>query len=460
MNPEFKRNLILSSTPFRQFVLPSAMLACIYIFYLVNGQFLGKGLAIACAIVFLVVMLLWGTREVSDSLMDEMVEKTWDFQRMSSMGAWSMVWGKILGSSFYVILSALIALIAYMYSIASIVSSEFLIKSSLLLLLLAGIGLSVSFLSTLFLLRKNPNTTTKLTNGVILFLGIYLLITIIPFIRLEQFQSINWYKQDYDWLTFNLVSALSFLTWLLIANYRLMRQELQYKNSPLIWTIFIVFVLFYCGGFLIPLTYFDRGNWIDNGEIGVYLKVLAPSYFFLLIIITWFSIYFSDNSIKAIHRLLFSCSKTNIRNIWLYSPLWLISYILLLISGVWFYLNSGIDNQVGIFLALWHVNVPIFSIEFIIMCLLFVLRDILISLYFSFKNSFRRPDSSALIFILLLYLLIPTIVNMTAGSQWLFIFIPLPNDVGWYHILPVLIQVMVMAGLNWNYYHQKSPQPI
>ena len=128
MNPEFKRNLILSASPFRQLILPLSMLAIIYLFYLINGQYFGQSLATACAIIFLVVMLLWGSREVSDSLMDEMQEKTWDFQRMSSMGAWPMVWGKIVGASFYISLSALIALLAYAYSIQPLVNVTFLIK--------------------------------------------------------------------------------------------------------------------------------------------------------------------------------------------------------------------------------------------------------------------------------------------------------------------------------------------
>jgi len=451
MNPEFIRNVILSSTPFRQIVLPITMLAFLYLFYLINGQLMGKGLAIACAIIFLVVMLLWGSREVSDSLMDEIQEKTWDFQRMSAMGAWSMVWGKLLGSSFYVLLTCSMALVVYIYSISDLQNIEFILKSVFLLITIAFIGLAIAFLSTLFLIRKSSIANAKLSNGINLILTLYILWLAIPFVDLKQNQSISWYHHQFNWLDFNLFSAITILAWLMLGNYRLMRQELQYKNSPIIWTIFIFFILFYLSGFL--LDYYS----IREGTYQEYLTILAPWLFILMIPITWISIYFSDNKITTIHRYLFSISTPRWTEIWLYSPLWLISFVILVGTGTWLLFNNN-NLLAQPFLMLWWQTTPTISGQFILMCLLFILRDIAISLYFNFTNSFKRPDSSAFILIVLLYLLFPSIVNLTLGNDWLFLFLPILKQSGWSQLIPVSLQVFIAFALVWFHYRSRSPK--
>jgi len=238
-----------------------------------------------------------------------------------------------------------------------------------------------------------------------------------------------------------------------------MRQELQYKNSPLVWTVFVLFFLFYCCGFLLDDN-LNEGYLFRQTEISAslyYLQNLAPQLFLLMILMTWLSVYFCENNLPVLHRFIYACSKNKISDIWLYSPIWLISYGLLLISGLWLYLNENLNPNLDQLSSLWFGRTSIYSPDFIIMCLLFVLRDIFIAIYFNLKNSFNRPDSSALIFLILLYVLMPAIINLTLGKQWLFIFLPIFFEQHWYHLVPVVLQVMVMAFIVITLYRKKSP---
>ena len=51
---------------------------------------------------YILVVLFWGSRIAAAAMVREIVDKTWDQQRLSSMGAWGMTWGKLFGSTSYV----------------------------------------------------------------------------------------------------------------------------------------------------------------------------------------------------------------------------------------------------------------------------------------------------------------------------------------------------------------------
>ena len=43
--------------------------------------------------------MLWGTRSAALSVVAEIRERTWDSQKLSSIGPWTMVWGKLFGAT-------------------------------------------------------------------------------------------------------------------------------------------------------------------------------------------------------------------------------------------------------------------------------------------------------------------------------------------------------------------------
>ena len=45
-------------------------------------------------------VVLWGTRSAALSVVGEIRERTWDSQKLSSIGPSQMVWGKLFGATF------------------------------------------------------------------------------------------------------------------------------------------------------------------------------------------------------------------------------------------------------------------------------------------------------------------------------------------------------------------------
>jgi len=101
-NPEFIRNLWLEFTLHRVLVMPAIVGILFLLMYLVNGQKLDSATAVSAAILFCSIIFIWGTRVASESVIQEINASTWDTQRMSAMGPWSMAWGKLFGSTVFV----------------------------------------------------------------------------------------------------------------------------------------------------------------------------------------------------------------------------------------------------------------------------------------------------------------------------------------------------------------------
>ncbi len=107
MNPEFRRQLWLEITPQRLIIMP-LVLASIATLNSNAGNIFGPHLGVK---IYLVFMLVWGTRRAISSLADEIRDKTWDTQKMSALSAWDMTMGKMFGGTIFVWYGGAICLI-------------------------------------------------------------------------------------------------------------------------------------------------------------------------------------------------------------------------------------------------------------------------------------------------------------------------------------------------------------
>src|SRR5471030_950245 len=156
MNPELRRNLWLQFSPLRVVIAPVAIGVILLLVWLVAAHS-ERTVAEVSEWMFLILTLLWGTRRAADLVAEEIAGGTWDSQRMSSLGAWQMTWGKFTGGISYVWYSAAIAFIARLWALASVGTlpwQEDAAVRNLQLLGVALLGQSVSFLVSLVLLRK------------------------------------------------------------------------------------------------------------------------------------------------------------------------------------------------------------------------------------------------------------------------------------------------------------------
>ena len=122
MNPELRRNLWLQFSPLRLIIAPVAVGIVLLLVWLVSDNSYSL-VAHAAEWYFLIIVLLWGTRRAADLVAEEVAGGTWDSQRMSALGAWTMTWGKFIGGISYVWYSAGIAFAAQ--EIAHVPATDF-----------------------------------------------------------------------------------------------------------------------------------------------------------------------------------------------------------------------------------------------------------------------------------------------------------------------------------------------
>jgi hypothetical protein len=99
MNPELRRHLWLEFSPHRLIATP-ALIALVALLVVAMSDGYGlKPIAIAAAYGFMGLVMLWGTHNAAESMMEEVRNRTWDTQRMSSIEPWAMTWGKLAGAT-------------------------------------------------------------------------------------------------------------------------------------------------------------------------------------------------------------------------------------------------------------------------------------------------------------------------------------------------------------------------
>ena len=97
-NPEFRRNLVLELTPHRLVAVPLVLGLIFVTAWAIDGP---GATAAAGRLVMTVLLALWGARAAADAVFGEVTDRTWDAQRMSSIGPWAMSWGKLFGATVF-----------------------------------------------------------------------------------------------------------------------------------------------------------------------------------------------------------------------------------------------------------------------------------------------------------------------------------------------------------------------
>jgi hypothetical protein len=98
LNAELRRNIWLNFTAQRLILTPLIISLIIYVTYMFSGKGDSGSLSfyLACFFIF-----LWGVKDASETVIEEINNSTWDFQRQSTISPWSMTCGKLFGSTLF-----------------------------------------------------------------------------------------------------------------------------------------------------------------------------------------------------------------------------------------------------------------------------------------------------------------------------------------------------------------------
>lgn len=288
MNPEFQRNLWLEASP-RRIAWAAVTLALVYGATAALSRNNPGGAMVALGVVgsavFVVCGLIWGARAAANSVLSEIADRTWDFQRLSALDAWTMTWGKLLGGPSLAWLCGLTGLVLILATGVQGGTSNMLATLGFLIGL-AVLLHAVSLGAALIGVRKaRAEGRTARAGGVLggLIVGAILLSWAAGSAGFQRGAGVEglgalWNARGFiDWggrfwpaAEFRTVVVILLAAWAVAGAWRLMRLELQMRNAPLVWPASLVFLAVLMGGFA-----YGREGWAGAFTVGALAVALA-----------------------------------------------------------------------------------------------------------------------------------------------------------------------------------------
>ncbi len=432
MNPEFKRNLILELSVQRLIAMP----AILFLVYTVAGLSGEAAVVVWIAkAVMIVLPVVWGSRLAADSVLGEVSTRTWDGQRMSALGPWTMSWGKLLGSTVFVWYATAISVPVFLYWSGG----QF---GELARLILLGLfGQSVALLASLVLLRLRPRRLRfQVTLAQLIALGA----------ASSYWSLMHWDYIDPAWYGFRVVgtvfpvlSAIAFLGWAWLGIYRLMRGELQFRCWPWGWSAFVLFCAVYVAGFSFSDVVGLHSDLVAAPGVEPVLRLSLA--FITVAALTWAAAYVEPKGFVALRRWSMSLFRRDAVRTLEATPMWAPSLLMTVAAGVilsllWF---ASPDAR-NVFEAVAEIDS---LAAFVVAVLLFLSRDIALFHFLTLDGRAQRAHLAALVYITVLYALFPMILASLDLDGLLPVLLPMPVGNPLLIILPVLIQVGLVAGL-------------
>jgi len=238
--PDANTSLVVPATPNSAMFTPGGPTMLLSLLIPGAAQHVVTG-GLFFAIAVAVLLFLWGTRLAADSLYSEVVGRTWDSQRSSTIGPWAMTVGKLFGATAYVWYGAVFCLAFWGYL-------QFYRPATVIAVLLAGLwSQSLALFVALLLLRTAPDRTrfrVTLAQAVVLPVA-----AVLFYGFANQAEVTHWYGFLLPGAWVLPISLLLAVGWTLVGIYQLMRGQLQLPVQPAAWIGFLVMLGVYAGGF-------------------------------------------------------------------------------------------------------------------------------------------------------------------------------------------------------------------
>ena len=425
MNAELLRNAWLELTPSRLLLAPVVIAAILLVVWYSNNQSPVEVTKTA-RFIFYALMLLWGTRRAANALSDEIVTGTWDAQRMTALGPWSMAWGKFIGGTAYVWYTALLALaVAIILDPTSLSPHDRLIAA--LGPILIGLAATLTSFFVVLLHLRRPRGPGRRTSFLAQAAGI--VVGLIGWSQDFQFMAplgdfvgrgyVVWYGYEFIEATIGLLTQAVIVLWLGFGVYRVMCGELQKPTWPWGWPAASLFGIAYLLGFMLPL---DKGDPLAFVLVPAALVSVVLFYAALLgdgkdgVKLRWFVRSMATGDIDRAARLF---------------PTWLFSFLLAAVAVLAYAIAGPDDPRNAVadiyreFLgrSAWDIRS---HLAWAAALILFMVRDTLLVLHLNMSTKSRAPDIAAIVLLATGYAVLPLLLAFV-GPDWLLaIAVPWP----------------------------------
>jgi hypothetical protein len=249
-NPELRRYAWLELGTHRIVIVPAVLAALIVIVASVS-QHPAEPVAQGALGVFLALTVGWGTTRAYASVIDEVRDRTWDFQRMAALDPRTLAVGKIFGApmlAWYVgawclaifVVAGIVAGLPHLFAT--------LVSVTAVAVTLHSLGVAASALVA----RTAAGTRSRRFGGVLMLLVLlYSMPTVATFgwFGNAPDQSISWWGLHGIALhSFAAASAVVFAAWAAFAAWRAMARELREPAWWWAWPAFAAFTALWWGG--------------------------------------------------------------------------------------------------------------------------------------------------------------------------------------------------------------------
>ena len=486
MNPELKRNLLIEITPQRLIAMP-VILGLIFAATWAAEE--SAGVIKVSGVLFWVLIFLWGARKAAGSFDGELANNTWDGQRLSALTAAQIFAGKLFGSTSFVIYGALLSLLAnaaarldvYLTSLdrPSLIPRLTAILEPGEILWSAGhdilsglLGLVVAmFVAVVLMARTRSSKGISVTLCQVFAIGVGGVIADrLGNVGLAGFSedlirvsasvlTANWYGLAVPITGFVTASLMVYLAWAILGTVRQLRGVLQFRGYRWAWALFVIFVGVYLAGF--------DSLYQSAPTFGNRAFIFLTVFWFTVVLFTYLAVFAETKSLQSYRSYVASVRQIRVLGIFEHQPFWLTSLILvaialvvnLVIGEAQTAINRELNPNVA---ALLNLGAAAFNLKvMLVVASLFLVRDCLLVMALNFGRRRRRADLAALVYLAVLYVVVPLLLKGFDLEQTILMNFVLPRiDVGlvgsaW----PVLLEIIALAGLT-TYRWRAVRQPL
>ena len=429
-NPEFKRNLWLSFSTHRLFAMPALLALTFLATALADPQQKTEASLYSASItLFIFIVWLWGARNANATIVDELRDKTWDQQRMSSLDPWTMTWGKLFGSTSFNWYGGLMCMVVIATS--GIGAGKPDVFTTLLSLCAVGVMLHAALIA--LNLHASQFESRLIQRGGLGWLAIILVLMFIPVFTAGNAPHVYWWGMEVNHAIFRAGSALLFAACATFAAWRVICNALQVRTLPWAWPAFACLLAFYLAGFI------DGSDRIQS----LLLTGLSVSG-----AMTYASLFSEPNTLLKWRKLRLLQEKQNWHD-WLENlPLWPTTLALALLFALLIPLTSGEAQSARMDFLPSHQ-----ALTFALM----ILRDACILLFFAFAPNSKRAAGATMLYLVVLDLLLPFLANIAGLDSLRYFFLPFEaGNAPWSGALIMTIHVAIaIALINWRLRSEK-----
>ncbi|SDY86755.1 hypothetical protein SAMN04515617_1269 [Collimonas sp. OK242] len=427
INPEFKRNLWLQFSPHRLIAMP-AILGLIFFTLNIASKNFSSGIALdsVAVILFVGIIFLWGTRNASNAIIEEIRDKTWDQQRMSALTPWTMTWGKLFGATAFNWYGGLLCLLAFV--IAALARERSMILSDGLTLVALGILMHAATMAfNLHLMRSDVRAVQR---GGIAWAVVLIAYVFMPSFRSVADSSVVWWGQVFYYRSFLAASTVFFAIFAVFAAWRSMSSALQITTIPWAWPLACCLLAVYIAGFY-------------DGAGLLWIALL------LSVAMTYAALFSEENDIALWQRVVARAQAGDWHGLFRNLPIWPTTLVLSFCFALLLQFGNGADLP-------FSLPATIASLSFLTLTLaLMLLRDCCVYLFFAFSGKSKRVGATTILYLALINGLLPFLSKLMGLNALAIFFMPLHIGNGWLMLgIAALHALLALALLGWRWRQQ------